>query len=185
MSCLSVCWIFTGNDWTRKAVVSRMDGMPFDIPLFLFRQYVSPRPRGRFLVFWNCLACLLASWMMGGSTKRKIVDSGTEFRYTSRAACASIPFDFLTTTVRASLESVLCCSMSMRWVGKYIPLGFRLLDLQIIASTLTLFFFEISVVFILPLPRLTRFQSIVVLPSDDQLSSVPQRKEEQGRTRIF
>ena len=125
-----------------------MDGMPFDLPLFQFRQYVSPRPRGRLLVFWNCLACLLASWMMGGSTKRKIVDSGTEFRYTSRAACASIPFDSLTSTVHPSLESVVCCSMSMRWVGKYIPLGFRLLDLQIIASTLTLFFFEISLLFL-------------------------------------
>ena len=70
----------------------------------------------------------------------------------------------------------------MCWVGKYIPLGFRLLDLQIIASNLTLFFFRnFAVVFIniLPLPRLTRFQLIVVLPSDDQLSSVPQRKKEQ------
>ena len=36
----------------------------------------------------------------------------------------------------------------MRWVGKYIPLGFRLLDLQIIASNLTLFFFEILLLFL-------------------------------------
>ena len=136
-----------------------MGGMTFNLPV------VSVSPTCWFSAARKVVGVLGLPGLFGGREETEdFVGSGTEFRYSSRAttstssrvACASIPFDCVTSTVPAF--SRLYVAVCAGWGDISLSLDFVLL---ITASNL--FFLEFSLLRLALLASLDRFPLLLCL----------------------